>query len=104
LKHEQLLDAAHIVPDSDPEGEPVVPNGIALCKLHHSAFDSFIIGITPDYIVRVRKDILDEADGPMLMHGLQGMDGTRIVLPNNEKLKPNQAFLENRFELFKKAG
>ena len=91
LRHEQLLDAAHIVPDSDPEGEPIIQNGIALCKLHHAAFDSFIIGITPDYIIKVRQDILDEADGPMLKHGLQGMDGTKIILPRNEKLKPNRA-------------
>ena len=104
LKHEQLLDAAHIIPDSDPEGDPIIQNGIALCKLHHAAFDSFIIGITPDYIIKVRQDILDEADGPMLKHGLQGMDGNKIILPRNEKLRPNRGFLENRFDLFRKAG
>ena len=63
LKHEELLDAAHIIPDFDPQGAPVIPNGISLCKLHHAAFDSFIIGITPDYIIKVRQDILDEANG-----------------------------------------
>jgi hypothetical protein len=35
----ELLDAAHILPDGHPKGEPVVPNGLALCKLHHAAFD-----------------------------------------------------------------
>ncbi len=103
LRHEELLDAAHIVPDSDPEGEPVVQNGISLCKLHHAAFDSFIIGITPEYIVRVRRDILDEADGPMLRHGLQGMDGQRIELPMKVNLRPHPEFLERRYELFRKA-
>jgi putative restriction endonuclease len=103
LRHEQLLDAAHIIPDSDPEGEPVVKNGIALCKLHHAAFDSFIMGITPDYVVRVRQEILDEADGPMLKHGLQGMDGKKIVLPHSRGLMPDPVLLEKRFELFKKA-
>ena len=39
LRHEELLDAAHIVPDNAPEGEPVVRNGLALCALHHTAFD-----------------------------------------------------------------
>lgn len=33
LRHDELLDAAHIIPDSDPEGEPHISNGIALCKL-----------------------------------------------------------------------
>ena len=27
LRHEELLDAAHIIPDADPEGEPVVSKG-----------------------------------------------------------------------------
>ena len=28
LRHSELLDAAHIIPDSDPRGEPVVSNGL----------------------------------------------------------------------------
>jgi putative restriction endonuclease len=45
LHHLPLLDAAHITPDADPEGEPVVSNGLALCKLHHAAFDSFFFAV-----------------------------------------------------------
>ena len=104
LKHEELLDAAHIVADTDPEGEPVVQNGIALCKLHHAAFDSFIIGISPDYIIKVRPDVLEEADGPMLKHGLQGMDGQTIILPRHEIQRPDRGFLEKRFEVFRKSA
>jgi putative restriction endonuclease len=33
LKHDELLDAAHIVPDSEPDGEPIVSNGLSLCGL-----------------------------------------------------------------------
>jgi putative restriction endonuclease len=49
IRHRELLDAAHIIPDEHPEGEPRVTNGISLCKLHHAAFDNMFIGITPDY-------------------------------------------------------
>ena len=38
LGHDELLDAAHIIPDSESEGEPVISNGMALCGLHHTAF------------------------------------------------------------------
>jgi uncharacterized protein (DUF433 family) len=39
-----LLDAAHILPDGHPLGEPTVPNGLALCKLSpHAAFDSSVM-------------------------------------------------------------
>ena len=48
LRHQELLDAAHITPDSDAEGEPVIGNGVALCKLHHAAFDRFTFAIRPD--------------------------------------------------------
>src|SRR4051812_5299832 len=39
LKHAELLDAAHIIADGKPNGLPVVPNGLSLCKIHHSAYD-----------------------------------------------------------------
>jgi putative restriction endonuclease len=78
LRHQELLDAAHILADRDPEGEPHVSNGLALCKLHHAAFDCHIIGVRPDYVVEVRIDILEEVDGPMLKHGLQEFQGQRI--------------------------
>ena len=38
LRHHELLDAAHIIPDTEPGGDPVVQNGICLCRLHHAAF------------------------------------------------------------------
>jgi hypothetical protein len=38
----------------------MVENGLSLCKLHHSAYDAFIIGVTPDYVIQVRADILEE--------------------------------------------
>ena len=64
LRHHELLDAAHIVPDSEA-GAPRVPNGLALCKLHHAAFDKLFVGVRPDGIIEVRRDILEEEDGPM---------------------------------------
>jgi len=54
------------LPDGHPRGEPIVPNGLALCKLHHAAFDRHILGVRPDLVVEVRLDILREVDGPMV--------------------------------------
>ncbi|HET7415556.1 MAG TPA: HNH endonuclease, partial [Arthrobacter sp.] len=73
LKHRELLDAAHIIPDSDPDGHPEVSNGLSLCKIHHAAFDRGIIGVRPDYVIEVREDVLREVDGPMLKYGLQAL-------------------------------
>ena len=43
--------------DSDPEGEPKISNGIAFCKLHHAAFDCYILEDSPDCRVEVRLDV-----------------------------------------------
>lgn len=104
LHHAELLDAAHILPDSHPLGDPVVPNGLALCKLHHAAFDRNIIGVRPDFIVEIRPDVLAEVDGPMLLHGLQGFQGGRLVVPRSPALQPNREFLAERYDQFKRAG
>ena len=103
LRHLELLDAAHILPDRHPLGEPVVTNGLGLCKIHHSAYDANIIGIDPDARVHVREDILKEKDGPMLRHGLQEVAGSRLILPRREELRPNREFLAERFERFEAA-
>lgn len=103
LHHSVLLDAAHILEDKDERGRPEVPNGLALCKIHHSAYDSNIIGIDPKMRSHIREDILAEVDGPMLRHGLQEMHGQTIVVPRRAELKPNPDYLDERFERFKAA-
>ena len=100
LRHSELLDAAHIIPDTEPEGEPVVSNGLALCKLHHAAFDRQFLAIRPDYVIEIRRDILEESDGPMLLHGLKEMHQKKIVLPTVSEHRPNPMFLEKRYQRF----
>ena len=105
LRHAELLEAAHILPDRHPHGHPVVPNGLALCKIHHAAFDRNILGIRPDLVVEIRDDILREEDGSMLRHGLQELHGHGLlVIPRAPELKPDPARLEERYVQFRQAG
>jgi putative restriction endonuclease len=104
LRHRELLDAAHILPDSHPESTPVVQNGLSLCKIHHSAFDTNIVGIRPDCVVEIRADILAEVDGPMLLHGLQEMHGSQLWLPRKPSDRPSLEFLQYRYEQFREAS
>lgn len=104
LRHEELLDAAHIIPDAEPGGDPIVPNGLALCKLHHAAFDGHFLTVRPDYVVEVRRDILEERDGPMLVHGLKGMHLHLIHLPRSRDLYPDPERLESRYRRFREAS
>ncbi|GAB3183904.1 HNH endonuclease [Nesterenkonia halophila] len=103
LGHARLLDAAHIVPDRDG-GIPDVNNGLSLCKIHHSAFDANILGVDPNYKVHIRHDILNEADGPMLKHGLQDHHGQPLrVVPQNRNERAGKDHLEYRFSQFQDA-
>jgi putative restriction endonuclease len=104
LKHAELLDAAHILPDNHAKGDPVVPNGLALCKIHHAAYDRNIVGIRPDLVVEIQPKVLAEVDGPMLRHGLQEMAGTRITVPHATHARPDPERLEERYDEFRAAG
>lgn len=104
LEYGRLLDAAHITPDKDFDGHPIVTNGLSLCKIHHSAFDLNIIGISPDFSVHVARDVLDVTDGPMLKHGIQEMEGRRLRLPSRRSERPDRERLARRFEEFDAAS
>lgn len=103
LRHENLLDAAHIKEDSDG-GQPIVPNGIAMCAIHHRAFDGNVIGIRPDYVIELRRDILNETDGPTLEHALQGVHGRHLAVPTQKLAQPDVTLLEERFQRFQDAS
>jgi putative restriction endonuclease len=103
LKHAELLDAAHIIGDKDDLGDPIVQNGLALCKIHHAAYDKNIIGINPDYQIKIRRDILEETDGPMLRYGIQSLENARIILPKHQNDWPDKERLEYRFDTFLRA-
>jgi len=103
LRHTRLLDAAHVLADSDG-GAPVVTNGIAMCKIHHAAYDVDIFGISPDYKVGVRADVLQEIDGPTLRYTLQEIDGSPIQLPSRRAARPDPKLLKVRWDKFRQAS
>lgn len=101
LPEPRLLDAAHIIPDTDKWlGQPTVVNGLPLSKIHHAAFDTHLIGIDPDYRIHVSDQLLALDDGPML-ESLKQLNGGQIRLPRREIDRPDRDRLARRFELFR---
>ncbi len=100
LKYPELLDAAHIISDSDERGLPIVTNGMAMCKIHHAAYDQDFLGVSPDYIVHINERLLADRDGPMLQFGLQAMDGKALELPSRRDDRPDRDHLAERFARF----
>jgi putative restriction endonuclease len=100
LRESTLLQAAHILEDRDPRGVATVVNGIAMCAIHHLAYDRNLMGIDPDGLVHVAARLLREEDGPMLKTGLQGFHGAAIFQPTRQGERPDPARLEVRYETF----
>jgi putative restriction endonuclease len=102
LPEQRLLDAAHIVPDGHSRwGQPVVPNGMPLSKLHHAAFDAQLIGVDPDFVIHVSDRLLDQQDGPLL-ESIKALAGQQILLPKRREDWPDKSRLEHRFDLFRR--
>lgn len=97
----ELLVGAHIVPDA--EGGPAsVNNGICMSTLHHSAYDTHLIGVDPDFRVHVAPPLRERQDGDLLST-LKDLEGTRLRLPSQRDDWPNPTYLEQRFAHFEAA-
>jgi putative restriction endonuclease len=99
LKELRLLDAAHITPDTADSGVAAVSNGISLCTIHHRAFDQDLVGVSPDFHVRVSRRLLDEEDGPML-ELLKQFERAPLHVPRRAELRPDRDRLAARFDRF----
>lgn len=104
LREASLLQAAHIVEDADPLGGATVINGLALCAIHHLAYDRNLLGIDPDGVVHIQERLLREHDGPMLESGLQHFHGAQILRPTRAEDRPDPERLARRFASFQTAA
>lgn len=101
LREPILLDAAHIIADTDERlGHPIVQNGIPLAKTHHAAFDAHLIGIDADFKVHVSKRILEQKDGPTL-EAMKKLHHNLIYLPSRDRDRPDRDRLAERFDQFR---
>ena len=93
------IEAAHIKwhayggPDS-------VDNGLALCSLHHVAFDYGAISLSENLRVLVSQDLRGQAD--MVREGLLAFRGQPLRLPNGESNEPQHDYTKwHRSHVFK---
>lgn len=93
------LEAAHIK-WFQASGPDVVPNGIALCSLHHKVFDLGAFTVLPESFQIVFSQHLngsDEAAARMLAY-----QGAGLILPQSRDYLPQPEFLDwHRTQVFK---
>ncbi|MBI3854721.1 MAG: HNH endonuclease [Planctomycetes bacterium] len=98
LRIRNLLDGAHILPDSHARGEPKVSNGMSMCALHHRAFDRKILDVTPDYVVKVGEVVISEHDLAAILN-IREYEGKRILIPRDPREHPDPELLRLRLEV-----
>lgn len=89
LDGETVTEAAHIVPFNETNNDDV-RNGISLCKLHHWAFDKYLISVDESYNVIV-SELMTERGSTEWM--LKTLYGKAILLPTQKALYPDQSAL-----------
>ncbi|MCW8828070.1 MAG: HNH endonuclease [Gammaproteobacteria bacterium] len=95
----ELLEAAHITPDSNLNSTTEISNGIALSRLHHRAYDGNLIGISPNYKVVVSEKLMSISDG-MILEAMKSYNGCGLLLPKRKNAQPDKERLAERFEMF----
>ena len=52
-------------------------------------------------MVELKREVMEEKDGPMLLHGLQEFNEAKLILPRSERNWPKQENLEERYNQFR---
>lgn len=87
------VEAAHIYPRRE-NGRDHYRNGMALCKLHHWAFDCGWISVSDSHEILVKnKEDRDETQE------FRQLEGNKIHLPDDENHHPLQKFLKKHRDL-----
>lgn len=98
----KLVEAAHIVPVSDARSNDDVTNGMALCRLHHGAYDNGLLGVQSNLSVVLNPEAIKRLDESQLKHGLevfhQALPKT-IRIPGSLEVRPLPANLKLGLEV-----
>jgi putative restriction endonuclease len=92
----KLLDAAHILPVAHPDSTDQTSNGVALCALHHRAFDRALITFDDEH--RIHLDDAQVEEFARTGHD-GGLDEFKkalrpaLILPPDKRDRPDPGFI-----------
>ena len=97
-----LLIASHIIPWAKNEQERLNPrNGLCLNSIHDKAFDKGLITVTPDYKIKLSKEILVRKQDISVQNFFLKYENQPIILP--DRYAPSTDFLDWHYiNVFKK--
>jgi putative restriction endonuclease len=92
----KLVQAAHIVPASHENGTDETKNGLALCALHHLAYDRSLITVTDNYSVILNSRRIEDLGQKHLLEGLDTFRNNlreMIILPPEYSQRPHAEYI-----------
>lgn len=98
----QLLDAAHILPAAHPESTDETCNGIALCALHHRAFDRGLVTFDSKYKIHQNEVLKKEFSASGFDGGLLDFQARlykKIEVPSDPSDRPAPIYVNKVNEL-----
>ncbi len=98
----ELVEGAHIIPVGVPGSTDETSNGLALCPLHHEAYDDGLIGVRENYLI-----IVDEAEFQRLRQAGRGGEEQQfraqlkpqIIVPSVRADRPRPDYLRRGLEI-----
>lgn len=92
----ELIDAAHIIPVAANTSTDETKNGIALCKLHHTAFDRNLLSFDESYRIEVSESEVTRLTAINRIDGLREFQRhlrTAIILPSDRRDYPPPQYI-----------
>jgi putative restriction endonuclease len=97
-----LVEGAHIIPVGVPGSTDETSNGMALCPLHHEAYDDALVGVRPSYRTILNERALKE----LRETGRGGQEGRfrkelkeQIIIPLAVADKPKAEYLQRAMKI-----
>lgn len=97
-----LVEGAHIYPVAAPGSADRVWNGMALCRNHHAAFDSFILYVEPESrAIQLHPEFVKQSGSIAGCKAFAEATFPTLALPRKQAAYPRPDMFEKRYEFFR---
>lgn len=97
-----IVQAAHIIPHSEPDCPNSVNNGLAMCIEHHRLYDDALLLPGPDRQMMFNEErarYLQQINQQRGLDEIAGHDGREFNIPDNSELRPSEDYLQRGLDV-----
>lgn len=97
-----IIQAAHIIPHSEPDSPNNVQNGLAMCIEHHQLYDDALLLPGPYQVLILnenRVEYLNQTNQKKGLKDVEAFNDQKFRVPDNPKLQPCDEYLQRGLEI-----